>query len=296
MDGQSLFGLDMCSAIEREQSLVDHVPNIVSVCVGVIRERGLEEDGIFRISGMKSQRDQLKVDFSAGNGADNSFVPPGDMDINSITGVLKDYFRELPEPVLTAALHHKFLAAAAADDIAALALLVAQMPEVHYHTLDMLATLLVEVAALVDTNRMTPTNLGVVFGPTLMAAPVEPGTDPAQAMMAKFDQKSVALQNKCIKLLVEHKSAIFVEGSAEGDGGGGGDGAGADAGASHGGAAKSPSQLSQRPDAVRGFTARTTSFGSVLEDIFNSHDKTGTVRLRRSSAASISVAIQSACY
>ena len=94
------------------------------------------------------------------------------MDINSITSTLKDYLRELPDHLLTGELHHAFLKAAAAEDIAGLTECVGFLPEVHYETLEMVISLLVEVTALADTNKMKASNLGVVFGPTLMAAPV----------------------------------------------------------------------------------------------------------------------------
>ena len=66
---QSLFGLDLSSTTEREYSLVENVPNIVTVCIRTIRNRGLQEEGIFRVSPGASDKKQLRVDFTAGNGA-----------------------------------------------------------------------------------------------------------------------------------------------------------------------------------------------------------------------------------
>ena len=59
-------------------------------------------------------------------------------DICSVTSVLKSYFRSLPDPLLTYALHDRFIAASAIKDLdekaRLMAELVPQLPAEHYHT------------------------------------------------------------------------------------------------------------------------------------------------------------------
>ena len=66
----------------------------------------MEEVGIFRLSGMASQVDQLGRDFNKVGAK-----PDLDIDCNAVTGALKKFFRELPEPLFTSEAHDDFLAA-----------------------------------------------------------------------------------------------------------------------------------------------------------------------------------------
>lgn len=59
-------------------------------------------------------------------------------DICSVTSVLKSYFRALPDPLLTYALHDKFVEASTIRDPATktdtIRALVTELPVEHYHT------------------------------------------------------------------------------------------------------------------------------------------------------------------
>lgn len=63
-------------------------------------------------------------------------------DICSVTSVLKNYFRSLPNPLLTFALYKSFVEAISIKDIAirdkTLSDLVKQLPSEHYYTLRIL--------------------------------------------------------------------------------------------------------------------------------------------------------------
>jgi hypothetical protein len=71
-DQQALFGLDMTSAVAREKesesSITEHVPNIVATCLQSVRTRGLDEEGIFRLSGGKGDKDKVKIGFDDPDG------------------------------------------------------------------------------------------------------------------------------------------------------------------------------------------------------------------------------------
>lgn len=55
-----------------------------------------------------------------------------------------------------------------------------------------------QVASYSDVNKMTPQNLGVVFGPSLLWA------SEAQTSFA-----SIAAVNRCVEQLIRHYNAIF---------------------------------------------------------------------------------------
>jgi hypothetical protein len=127
------------------------------------------------------------------------YTPPKDIDIHAITGALKDYFRELPEPVLTFELYQKFIDAV--GNVEETKALVAQLPESHWATLELLCAVLVEITKCAADNKMTATNLGVVFGPTLMRPP--------ERSDMKVAMKNVEIQNRVIATMIENKDTIF---------------------------------------------------------------------------------------
>ena len=89
-------------------------------------------------------------------------------DICSVTSVLKSYFRALPNPLLTFALHDKFIGAATIRDPGMKQTtfndLVHELPAEHYYTLRALMLHLNRICERSERNLMHARNLGVVFG------------------------------------------------------------------------------------------------------------------------------------
>ena len=85
-----------------------------------------------------------------------------------MTSVLKTYFRSLPNPLFTFALHDEFVQASQIRDPAAksslLSELVFRLPAEHLHTAKLLMMHLHRVSQQSEVNLMTGRNLGVVFG------------------------------------------------------------------------------------------------------------------------------------
>uniref|UniRef100_A0A3Q2YQE2 Rho-GAP domain-containing protein n=1 Tax=Hippocampus comes TaxID=109280 RepID=A0A3Q2YQE2_HIPCM len=99
-------------------------------------------------------------------------------DNKTVTSGLKNYFRWcLAEPVLTYRLHKEFIKAAKYDDqkhrVRAIHALVHKLPEKNRTMLDLLTNHLLKVSAHCSQNLMTVSNLGMIFGPTLMRSQEE---------------------------------------------------------------------------------------------------------------------------
>nr|XP_021522962.1 active breakpoint cluster region-related protein [Aotus nancymaae] len=109
-----VFGVKISVVTKRERS---KVPYIVRQCVEEVEKRGIEEVGIYRISGVATDIQALKAVFDANN--KDILLMLSDMDINAIAGTLKLYFRELPEPLLTDRLYLAFMEGIALSDPAA---------------------------------------------------------------------------------------------------------------------------------------------------------------------------------
>uniref|UniRef100_A0A8C2KTH0 Si:dkey-91m11.5 n=1 Tax=Cyprinus carpio TaxID=7962 RepID=A0A8C2KTH0_CYPCA len=91
-----VFGVKIWAVTKREHS---KVPLIVRQCVEEIERRGMEEVGIYRVSGVATDIQALKAAFDSNN--KDVSVMMSEMDVNAIAGTLKLYFRELPEPLFT---------------------------------------------------------------------------------------------------------------------------------------------------------------------------------------------------
>ncbi|KAB0394701.1 hypothetical protein E2I00_010716, partial [Balaenoptera physalus] len=159
--------------------------------------------GLYRIGGVNSKVQKLM---------NTTFSPksPPDMDIDielwdnkTITSGLKNYLRCLAEPLMTYKLHKDFIVAVKSDDqnyrVEAVHALVHKLPEKNREMLDILIKHLVKVSLHSQQNLMTVSNLGVIFGPTLMRAQEET----VAAMM------NIKFQNIVVEILIEHYEKIF---------------------------------------------------------------------------------------
>ncbi|XP_036958378.1 rac GTPase-activating protein 1-like [Acanthopagrus latus] len=153
------------------------IPALVIYCIKEIEHRGLNEVGLYRVSGQERMVKELKEKLIRGK-----TLPPLNKidDINVITGVLKDFLRSLPEPLLTFHLNKAFMEAAEIqDDDNSLAMLyqnISELPQPNRDTLACLMIHLQKVSQSVET-KMDVNNLARVFGPTLVGHAV-PDPDP----------------------------------------------------------------------------------------------------------------------
>jgi hypothetical protein len=111
-------GLEPVKTIRRKkrstQDLKANAENIsqegfafVTECIKFVEEHGLEEPGIYRISGVKSKFQRLITQVDKGK------VPSLEgEELITVTSALKQYFRELGKPLFTFALHDSFIEAA----------------------------------------------------------------------------------------------------------------------------------------------------------------------------------------
>lgn len=167
-------------------------------------KRFLFEQGLYRVSGVKSKVEKLCQSFE--NGAD--LVDLTDVHPNVIANVLKLYLRQLPEALLTSRLYPDFIRVAkewtgpeSACGLQELNELVHKLPRQHYATLAFLMHHLKRVAAEQESNNMPASNLGIVFGPTLLR------TSEGSATLSSL--VDTVHQTRVIELLIEHADAIF---------------------------------------------------------------------------------------
>ncbi|XP_014403257.1 PREDICTED: rho GTPase-activating protein SYDE1 [Myotis brandtii] len=175
-----VFGLPLRLLVEREQP-PGQVPLIIQKCVGQIERRGLRVVGLYRLCGSAAVKKELRDAFERDSAAvclSEDLYP----DINVITGILKDYLRELPTPLITQPLYQVVLEAMARGppsrappSTEGTRGLLSCLPDVERATLTLLLDHLRLVSSFHTHNRMTAQNLAVCFGPVLLPARQDPG-------------------------------------------------------------------------------------------------------------------------
>uniref|UniRef100_A0A8C6P3Y1 BCR activator of RhoGEF and GTPase n=1 Tax=Nothobranchius furzeri TaxID=105023 RepID=A0A8C6P3Y1_NOTFU len=162
-----VFGIKISTVTKRERS---KVPYIVRQCLEEIERRGMEEVGIYRVSGVATDIQALKTAFDTNN--KDVSVMMSEMDVNAIAGTLKLYFRELPEPLFTDELYPNFAGGITLTDSVAkescMLNLLLSLPEPNLVTFLFLLDHLKRVAEKESVNKMSLHNLATVFGPTLL--------------------------------------------------------------------------------------------------------------------------------
>ncbi|KAJ7462257.1 RhoGAP-domain-containing protein [Mycena galericulata] len=87
------------------------LPALVVRCAQHLLIWGVQEEGLFRVTGRPSHISKLRNEFDTGADYDMTECTPGDLDPHAVASVFKAFLRELPEPILTQALIPYFEAA-----------------------------------------------------------------------------------------------------------------------------------------------------------------------------------------
>uniref|UniRef100_H3CA25 Rho GTPase-activating protein SYDE1 n=1 Tax=Tetraodon nigroviridis TaxID=99883 RepID=H3CA25_TETNG len=174
----NVFGVELHRLVEKESAAAP-VPLLIQKCVREIEVRGLRVVGLYRLCGSAAVKKELRDWFERSSSAvslSEELYP----DINVITGILKDYLRELPSQLITRSLYQVVREAmvlrpppaapeSADPELAQRTVeLLSCLPAPEKATLSLLLDHLSLVASFSAFNRMTHQNLAVCFGPVLL--------------------------------------------------------------------------------------------------------------------------------
>ncbi|CBF76878.1 hypothetical protein AN4745.2 [Aspergillus nidulans FGSC A4] len=167
-----VFGVSLNELYARDGTAV---PMIVYQCFQAVELFGLDVEGIYRLSGSATHISQMKALFD-NDSSQVDFTNPESFnhDVNSVAGLLKQFFRDLPDPLFTSQAYSSFIDAARIDDDIqrrdSLHAIINGLPDAHYATLRALILHLNKVQEHYTQNRMNAGNIAICFGPTLMGA------------------------------------------------------------------------------------------------------------------------------
>uniref|UniRef100_A0A8D8ZMI3 Rho GTPase-activating protein 17 n=1 Tax=Cacopsylla melanoneura TaxID=428564 RepID=A0A8D8ZMI3_9HEMI len=141
----------------------------IELCTRALCQIGMDEEGLFRVTGGASKVKRLKTCLDAHCIKFNEAL---DFDAHVLAGVLKLYLRELPEPLLTYALYEDWLLAAKADQsesrLQSLKSVVSKLPSAQFDNLRYLVKFLAKLCENQSVNKMTSQNIAIVIGPNIL--------------------------------------------------------------------------------------------------------------------------------
>lgn len=173
------------------------VPVVLEKLLEHVEMHGLYTEGLYRKSGAANRTRELRQALQT----DPTAVQLENFPIHAVTGVLKQWLRELPEPLMTFAQYSDFLRAVElpekAEQLAAIYSVLEHLPEANHKSLERLIFHLVKVALLEEVNRMSPGALAIIFAPCLLRCP--DNSDPLTSM------KDVLKVTTCVEMLIKEQ-------------------------------------------------------------------------------------------
>ncbi|XP_065520543.1 rho GTPase-activating protein 30 isoform X1 [Lathamus discolor] len=164
---ERVFGCDLLQLLQRSGQ---DVPQVLRSCTEFVEQHGVV-DGIYRLSGVSSNIQRLRQEFESERCPDlrrDVYL----QDIHCVSSLCKAYCRELPNPLLTYQLYHKFADAVAIQmeeaRLVKIKEVLKELPVPHYRTLEFLMRHLLRMAAHSSRTNMHARNLAIVWAPNLL--------------------------------------------------------------------------------------------------------------------------------
>ncbi|XP_054943697.1 rho GTPase-activating protein 12 isoform X3 [Physeter macrocephalus] len=192
-----VFGANLANLCQRENGTV---PKFVKLCIEHVEQYGLDVDGIYRVSGNLAVIQKLR--FTVNHDEKLDLKDSKWEDIHVITGALKMFFRELPEPLFTFNHFNDFVNAIKQEPrqrVSAVKDLIKQLPKPNQDTMQTLFRHLKRVIENGEKNRMTYQSIAIVFGPTLLKPEKETGNIAVHTVY----------QNQIVELILLEINSIF---------------------------------------------------------------------------------------
>ncbi|OWK61981.1 Rho GTPase-activating protein 11A [Lonchura striata] len=188
------------------QSLVPeygYIPSFLVDTCGYLEEH-IHTEGLFRKSGSLVRLKALKSKLDQGENCLSAALPC------DVAGLLKQFFRELPEPILPPHLQEGLLKAQQLgnEKKTATMLLSCLMADRTIAALRYFFNFLRTVSLRSNENRMDSSNLAVIFAPNLLHSN-------ENEKMSTSTEKKIRLQAAVVETLIDHAAEIAVLARAE---------------------------------------------------------------------------------
>ncbi|KAI7734068.1 hypothetical protein M8C21_014616, partial [Ambrosia artemisiifolia] len=195
----SVFGVSTESMQLSFDSRGNSVPTILLMMQRrLYAQGGLQAEGIFRVNGDNGQEEQIREQLNRGE-------VPENIDVHSLAGLIKAWFRELPNGVLDSIEPEQVMQAQSEEECARL---VRLLPPTEASLMNWAVNLMADVAQLEHLNKMNARNIAMVFAPNMTQM-----TDPLTALMYAVQVMNF-LKTLIVKTLREREDVIVEAGPA----------------------------------------------------------------------------------
>uniref|UniRef100_A0A8C8FG89 Myosin IXb n=1 Tax=Oncorhynchus tshawytscha TaxID=74940 RepID=A0A8C8FG89_ONCTS len=188
--GHLHFGVQVCVLTSKTYP----IPMVVQMMLEHVEMNGLYTEGIYRKSGSACHARELHQLLET----NPERATLEKYSIHTVTGLVKRWLRELPEPLLTFSLYNDFLHAVElpeqSEQLRAVYQKLDDLPPSNFNTLERLVFHLVRVAKEEEHNRMSANSLAIVFAPCILRSPDT--TDPFLSM------KDISKITTCVEILI----------------------------------------------------------------------------------------------
>uniref|UniRef100_A0A8C9Z113 Myosin IXB n=1 Tax=Sander lucioperca TaxID=283035 RepID=A0A8C9Z113_SANLU len=179
------------------------VPMVLEMMLEHVEMHGLYTEGIYRKSGSANRMKELHQRLET----DPHLVCLEDYPIHTVTGLVKQWLRELPDPLLTFTHYSDFLHTVELpekqEQLQAIYKVLEELPPANFNTLERLVFHLVRVCKEEASNRMSPNSLAIVFAPCILRCP--DSADPLLSM------KDVAKTTTCVEMIINEQIRRYNE-------------------------------------------------------------------------------------
>ncbi|ELU05836.1 hypothetical protein CAPTEDRAFT_167257 [Capitella teleta] len=208
MKEHGVFGVPLQSLFDHDVKRVPNikVPLLLSKLVSFLIKTGVPEEGILRVPGavarIKSLRQEIEERFNSGRFSWEDVRP------HDAAGLLKQFLRDLPVPLLTFQYIEAFIAVQKIPDsrqqLQALNLLVLLLPDVHRNTLQLLLQFLKRICDCKE-NKMTLNNVAMIMAPNLFLVQ----SRKSQPLKRDLEISTAAGTSNVIKMLIKFQDILW---------------------------------------------------------------------------------------
>ncbi|XP_048844324.1 unconventional myosin-IXb-like isoform X2 [Brienomyrus brachyistius] len=179
------------------------VPIIMAMLLEHVELNGLYTEGIYRKSGAANRIRELHQQLEN----DPQAVCLEEYPIHTITGLIKQWLRELPEPLMTFTHYSAFLHAVElpekSERLKDIYTVLDRLPPANFNTLERLIFHMIRVAKEEPHNRMSTTSLAIIFAPCILRNPDT--SNPLESMT------DVSKTTMCLELLLNEQMRLYKE-------------------------------------------------------------------------------------
>ncbi|XP_030307598.1 rho GTPase-activating protein 6 isoform X3 [Calypte anna] len=194
------------------------VPRLVDSCCQHLEKHGLQTVGIFRVGSSKKRVRQLREEFDRGI----DVVLDEEHSIHDVAALLKEFLRDMPDPLLTRELYTPFintLLLEPDEQLSTLQLLIYLLPPCNCDTLHRLLQFLSTVAGHAEDttdkdgqeitgNKMTSLNLATIFGPNLLHKQKSTDKEFSVQSSARAEESTAIIA--VVQKMIENYEALFM--------------------------------------------------------------------------------------